>query len=143
MDCCQWRSKAFPWFHQFAASMEWPASLQVGRSAAFRLQKHRNGGPAEQRHPLIHQSTNPAIPQRMFEPTLNDHQRRVDRLQIAALCGLMLLGTAFVYSARMASETNTVWYGQSWVRQVVWYVMGTGAAVAVCMVDYRIIARWA
>jgi len=79
----------------------------------------------------------------MFEPTLNDHQRRVDRLQIAALCGLMLLGTAFVYSARMASETNTVWYGQSWVRQVVWYVMGTGAAVAVCMVDYRIIARWA
>ena len=79
----------------------------------------------------------------MFEPTLTDHQRRLDRLQIAALCGLMLLGTAFVYSARMASETNTVWYGQSWLRQLVWYTLGTGTAVAVCLVDYRTIARWA
>jgi len=79
----------------------------------------------------------------MFDPSLNDHQRRLDRLQIAALCGLMLLGAAFVYSARMASEANTVWYGQSWFRQIVWYVLGIGAAVTVCLVDYRTLARWA
>src|ERR1051326_6463170 len=79
----------------------------------------------------------------MFEPSLNDHQPRLDRLQIAALCGLMLMGAAFVYSARMASETNTVWYGQSWFRQVVWYGLGSAAAIGVCVVDYRTIARWA
>jgi rod shape determining protein RodA len=79
----------------------------------------------------------------MFEPTLNDGQRRLDRLQIAALCGLMLLGAAFVYSARMASESSTVWYAQSWFRQVVWYALGTGGAIVVCLVDYRTIARWA
>src|SRR5258708_11138280 len=72
----------------------------------------------------------------MFDPSLNEHQRRVDRLQIAALCGLMLLGTAFIYSARMASEVSTPWRGQSWFRQIVWYVLGTAAAVAVCVVDY-------
>jgi rod shape determining protein RodA len=79
----------------------------------------------------------------MFDASLNEHQRRLDRLQIVALCGLMLLGTAFVYSARMASEVNTPWYSQSWFRQLVWYVLGSGAAVAICAVDYRIVARWA
>jgi rod shape determining protein RodA len=79
----------------------------------------------------------------MFEPSLNEHQRRLDRLQIAALSALMLLGAAFVYSARMASEANTVWYGQSWFRQLAWYVLGSVAAIIVCLVDYRSVARWA
>jgi rod shape determining protein RodA len=79
----------------------------------------------------------------MFEANLNEHQRRLDRLQIAALCGLMLLGVAFVYSARMASETNAAWYNQSWFRQLVWYILGISAAVTVCLVDYRTVARWA
>ena len=35
----------------------------------------------------------------MFDVGLNEHQARVDKLQLAALCGLMLLGAAFVYSA--------------------------------------------
>lgn len=78
----------------------------------------------------------------MFDAGLNEHQTRLDRLQLAALCGLMLLGALFVYSARMSSETSTVWYGQSWVRQVVWYTLGIGAAVGICLVDYRILARW-
>jgi len=79
----------------------------------------------------------------MFDSDLNESQPRLDRLQIAALCGLMVLGALFVYSARMASETNTVWYAQSWFRQVVWYGLGIGAAIGVCLVDYRILARWA
>src|SRR5215468_6672964 len=79
----------------------------------------------------------------MFDASLNEHQRRLDRLQIAALFGLMALGAAFVYSARMASEANTIWYSQSWFRQLVWYVLGTGAAITVCLVDYRSVARWA
>ena len=81
----------------------------------------------------------------MFDPSLNEHQARLDRLQLAALIGLMLLGALFVYSATMVDEASitTAWYRQSWFRQLVWYVLGTGAAVAVCMIDYRSVARWA
>jgi rod shape determining protein RodA len=35
------------------------------------------------------------------------------------------------------------WYSQSWVRQIIWYVLGTGAAAALCCVDYHTVARWA
>jgi rod shape determining protein RodA len=56
----------------------------------------------------------------------------------------MLLGTAFVYSATMVSESarSAPWYSQSWFRQIVWYVLGAGAAAAVCCVDYHTLARW-
>ena len=81
----------------------------------------------------------------MFEATLNERQHRLDRVQLAALCGLMLLGALFVYSATMVSEAAAAkaWYSQDWFRQIVWYVLGTGAAVGVCLVDYRTLARWA
>jgi len=81
----------------------------------------------------------------MFPPSLNEHQRRIDKLQLAALAGLMLLGTVFVYSATMVSETALTarWYNQSWFRQVIYYVIGIGAGAGVCLVDYRSIARWA
>jgi rod shape determining protein RodA len=81
----------------------------------------------------------------MFESGLTGHQRRIDRLQLAALFGLMLLGTAFVYSATMVNESaaGAPLYRQDWFRQVVWYALGVGAAVAICCVDYRTVARWA
>src|SRR6266487_3195512 len=41
----------------------------------------------------------------MFDATLNEHHGRLDRLQIAALVGLMVLGVLFVYSATMVSES--------------------------------------
>ena len=80
----------------------------------------------------------------MFEAVLNEKQARVDRLQAVALAGLMLLGTAFVYSATMVTEAarTAPLYEQSWLRQVVWYGIGIGAAVGVCLVDYRSLARW-
>src|SRR5512133_934414 len=81
----------------------------------------------------------------MFEARINDPQPHVDTLQLAALLGLMLVGGAFVYSATMssASATTAAWYNQSWVRQIAWYVLGTVAAGAVCLLDYRSVARWA
>jgi rod shape determining protein RodA len=81
----------------------------------------------------------------MFDATLNQHQARLDKLQVVAICGLMLLGTAFVYSATMTTEAAAAapWYNQSWVRQILWYVLGIGAAVGVCLADYRVLARWA
>src|ERR1019366_8509374 len=80
----------------------------------------------------------------MFDAALQHRESRIDRLQIAALCGLMLLGALFVYSATMvnASASLAPWYNQSWFRQIVWYMLGTGAAAALCCVDYHTVARW-
>jgi len=35
------------------------------------------------------------------------------------------------------------WYNQLYVRQIIWCLFGTGAAVATCLVDYRRLARFA
>ena len=80
----------------------------------------------------------------MFDVITSDQQPRIDRLQLAALCGLMLLGAAFVYSATMASGSSSMvpLYNQMWFRQIIWYLLGVGAAAALCLVDYRVMARW-
>ena len=80
----------------------------------------------------------------MFEPSLIEHQPRVDRLQLAALGALMFIGAAFVYSATMAGDSarSIALYDQMWFRQILWYVLGLGGAALVCLVDYRRMARW-
>jgi rod shape determining protein RodA len=80
----------------------------------------------------------------MIPLAANERQSRIDWLMMAALGGLMLIGALFVYSATMASESAAlkIWYNREWVRQVVWYGVGLGAMAAICLVDYRIIARW-
>jgi rod shape determining protein RodA len=94
----------------------------------------------------------------MFEATLNESQSRVDRWLIAAIGGLMLVGLLFVYSATMVNEPAGVlqqwrelsfahfcsWLlGEFFFRQFVWYAAGTGMAVALCLIDYRTLARYA
>jgi len=73
-----------------------------------------------------------------------EHHEGPDRLQLAALAGLMVIGTMFVYSATMANPAMAVlpWYDQSWVRQIVWYALGIGAGAALCVLDYHTLARW-
>ncbi|MEI7940178.1 MAG: FtsW/RodA/SpoVE family cell cycle protein, partial [Verrucomicrobiota bacterium] len=80
----------------------------------------------------------------MFDADLNERQPHIDRVLMVALVGLMLLGAAFVYSATMVSESARLapWYSQSWFRQIVWYVLGTGVAAAICCVDYHTLTRW-
>jgi rod shape determining protein RodA len=80
----------------------------------------------------------------MFDATFNERQQRIDRLQLFGLLGLMLLGTAFVYSATRAGDVSgtTLLYNEMWFRQIVWYVVGLAAAVVLCLVDYHILARW-
>jgi rod shape determining protein RodA len=80
----------------------------------------------------------------MFEVDLQRRESRIDRLQIAALLGLMVLGTLFVYSATMVNESDASapFYGQTWFRQIIWYALGIGAAAGLCFVDYHTIARW-
>ena len=80
----------------------------------------------------------------MFTIAKNEPHARIDWLMLAALGGLMLIGVLFVYSATMANESAALvtWYNQPWFRQLVWYVIGLGAMGALCLVDYRILARW-
>jgi rod shape determining protein RodA len=73
-----------------------------------------------------------------------ESEDRLDALQLAALAVLMFVGTMFVCSATMANATSALlpWYDQIWVRQIIWYVLGLGAAAAVCLTDYHTLARW-
>jgi rod shape determining protein RodA len=77
----------------------------------------------------------------MYQPVPRE---KFDKLQFAALAGLMFLGAAFVYSATMANDSAGLlsWYQQAWVRQIFWYAVGGGAIVAICLVDYHTLARW-
>ncbi len=75
----------------------------------------------------------------------SESQARIDRLQIAALAALMLIGILFIYSATMVTEaaSSAPFYKQLWMRQIVWYAVGSGCAIVVCLVRYPMLARWA
>jgi rod shape determining protein RodA len=76
---------------------------------------------------------------------LKDTSPRVDRLQIAALIGLMVVGVLFIFSATMVSDSAAAQplVKQLWFRQLVWLGAGLSAAIALCLVDYHTLARWA
>jgi rod shape determining protein RodA len=73
-----------------------------------------------------------------------DRQAQFDWLQWLAVIGLMIVGVLFIASATRSSEAASLapWYSQLWFRQTVWCLLGVGAAVAICVVDYHILARW-
>jgi rod shape determining protein RodA len=81
----------------------------------------------------------------MVDPSINEHGEKLDRLQLFALAGLMLMGALFVCSATRANPefASLPWYDQMWVRQIVWYAIGIGAGTAVCFLEYHILVRWA
>ena len=81
----------------------------------------------------------------MFDNHLIDRESRLDKLQLVAICGLMILGALFVFSATMVSESAAAapWFRQSWFRQIIWYSLGIGAGTGLCFIDYRILSRFA
>src|SRR5881394_988703 len=79
----------------------------------------------------------------MFAIGQSESRSRVEWLQLAGLIGLMLTGVLFVYSATLAYEANAIpWHKALFVRQIVWYVAGVGAAIGLCFIDYRVLSRW-
>ena len=76
---------------------------------------------------------------------LNESAPRLDRVQLAAIAGLMLVGVVFVYSATFASEAAALvpLLKQLWLRQLFWYGCGLAAAAACCFVNYHTLSRWA
>ena len=81
----------------------------------------------------------------MSTATFNENYSKLDRLQLLAILGLMLIGALFVASATTvnAFEMEKPWFAQTWFRQVIWYGLGFGTAAAMCLVDYHTLARWA
>ena len=78
----------------------------------------------------------------MYNTPLNERHPRISWLLWACLLALMVIGVAFISSTKPPVE-GVAWYRQFYMKQVLWYVVGAGAAAGVCLVDYRSLARWA
>ncbi|MCL5099174.1 MAG: rod shape-determining protein RodA [Candidatus Omnitrophica bacterium] len=80
----------------------------------------------------------------MYEPVLNERQRRIDWALLTSLLGLMVIGVAFIYSATSVQESisRLPWYRQYYFLQILWFGLGLGAAFGFCLVDYHVWARW-
>ncbi len=80
----------------------------------------------------------------MLRPPTTGKQTSLDWLQLGAVFGLMLVGVLAIYSATMANEAtaSVPWHRQRYFMQIVWGLIGLSGAVALCLVDYHILARW-
>ncbi len=79
----------------------------------------------------------------MVDPSINERGGQLDKLQLIALFGLMLLGVAFIFSATASHQIATLtWYKQLWFHQIIWFALGVGAATALSIADYHMLARW-
>jgi rod shape determining protein RodA len=72
----------------------------------------------------------------MFDTPLNERPARVEWLLIGGLLGLIIMGTASVYSATMGSVSMTG-------KQVIWYLAGITAGGIFCLIPYHNLTRWA
>jgi rod shape determining protein RodA len=80
----------------------------------------------------------------MFQSAVNERQSPIQVPMILALAALMMIGSAFIYSATSNNETfrQLAWFRQPTFKQIAFYALGTGVATAVCLVSYRRLARW-
>jgi rod shape determining protein RodA len=79
----------------------------------------------------------------MYERSLNERKGEYDWPLMAAVVGLVFIGTAFIFSATdIHGGLGVPWYRQVYLHQVAWYVLGAGAAAAVCRLKYGSLARW-
>jgi len=78
----------------------------------------------------------------MYDPRLNEKNSDFDWPLHVATVGLMLIGAAFIFSATARYAPQAAWYHEDYARQIIWYAVGLGAAVACCTMEYGRIARW-
>jgi rod shape determining protein RodA len=79
----------------------------------------------------------------MYNPLLNEKKGPDDWPMGWAAAGLMVIGTAFIYSATTGPVARAAWYKEIYLHQVLWYGLGVVAAVALCGVEYGRLVRWA
>ena len=70
---------------------------------------------------------------------MREHHARIEWSMLGAILFLMLIGTAFVYSAAAASDPNSRLY----LKQVLFYSAGLCAAGIICFMPYHTISRFA
>jgi len=74
---------------------------------------------------------------------LNRREPKFDWPLMCALVGLMVLGVAFIHSARLSIESSYVdWWSKLWRMQILWYAVGILGFAVTCWVDYKTLARW-
>jgi rod shape determining protein RodA len=79
----------------------------------------------------------------MNDPQLNEKKGPYDWPMWWAAAGLMVIGTAFIYSATSGRVLHLAWYREIYMHQIVWYGLGMGAALALCGIEYGRLVRWA
>lgn len=65
----------------------------------------------------------------------------VDWAIIVSVLGLMLVGLAFIFSAKSGDE-SLPFLQQLYVKQALFYAVGIVAALAICLIDYHFLSRW-
>src|SRR5690349_14385363 len=75
----------------------------------------------------------------MFANPLKEQHARVEWTMMAALFCLMAIGAAFVFSAAAASDPGSRLY----LKQIMFYGAGLGAATVICLMPYHTITRFA
>ena len=66
--------------------------------------------------------------------------RRIDGVSVVVLLLLLAVGCLFIYGTGQKAGGEFAGY---WVRQVQWILLGGGAFLVACCVDYRRLGRWA
>ncbi|MGA2177808.1 MAG: rod shape-determining protein RodA [Verrucomicrobiota bacterium] len=79
----------------------------------------------------------------MHDPQFNEKKGPHDWPMWWAAAGLMLIGTAFIYSATSGGVVRMAWYKEIYLHQILWYGLGTGAALALGAIEYGRLVRWA
>jgi rod shape determining protein RodA len=81
----------------------------------------------------------------MMTATYNERPWKVDYVQLAAIACLMVISVLFVCSATTVNDAGSTlaWYRQTYFKQVIWFIIGSGAAAMICFLDYHVLTRWA
>src|ERR1700744_3292956 len=80
----------------------------------------------------------------MYDIQYNNHRRsEFDWAVLICTFGLMCIGTAFIFSALEGHESGLVWYRQTYMHQVLWYIIGMVGAALLLLIECWRLARFA
>jgi rod shape determining protein RodA len=78
----------------------------------------------------------------MNDQSYNERKSDFDWGLLLSAAGLICIGGAFIFSATAGAQLEVAWYRQMYVHQILWYILGLGAAAALLAFDYSRLARW-
>jgi rod shape determining protein RodA len=74
----------------------------------------------------------------MYEPELIERKSDHDWALAVSVIGLMIIGTAFIFSATESQPSMQ----HTYLHQMLWYALGLAAAAGACYFEYGSLARW-